>query len=95
MPRDSHPEQLRSAINRGQTRSKVAFSDPAAAPLGTDEEAAGTPIPPEEVDRAARDEIQRPPTPSSETHAPPVGSFWLMMMAALAVVAAAAFFLAA
>lgn len=35
--------QLRAAIDRGATGSKVPFPDPAAAPLGTDEEAAGTP----------------------------------------------------
>lgn len=35
--------QLRAAIDRGATGSKVPFPDHAAAPLGTDEEAAGTP----------------------------------------------------
>ncbi|MPQ95310.1 hypothetical protein AXZ77_2496 [Thioclava sp. ES.031] len=34
--------QLRETIDRGGTGDKVAFSDPAAAPLGTDDEAAGT-----------------------------------------------------
>ncbi len=42
-------DQLRAAIDGGQTRDKVAFPDPAAAPLGTDEEAAGTPLPPAAV----------------------------------------------
>jgi hypothetical protein len=37
-------DQLRWAIDRGRTGDKVAYPDPAAAPLGTDEEAAGTPI---------------------------------------------------
>jgi hypothetical protein len=37
--------QLRSAIDSGRTGDKVGVSDPAAAPLGTDEEAAGTPVP--------------------------------------------------
>jgi hypothetical protein len=34
--------QFRNRIDRGETGDKVAFPDPAAAPLGTDEEAAGT-----------------------------------------------------
>jgi hypothetical protein len=37
-------DQLRDDIDRGRTGEKVNFSDPAAAPLGTDEEAAGTPL---------------------------------------------------
>ena len=35
--------QLKAAIDAGRTGDKAAASDPAAAPLGTDEEAAGTP----------------------------------------------------
>jgi hypothetical protein len=34
-------DQLRAAIDSGATGDKVAFPDPAAAPLGTDAEAAG------------------------------------------------------
>ena len=37
-------EQLRDDIDRGRTGDKVNVADPAAAPLGTDEEAAGTPL---------------------------------------------------
>jgi hypothetical protein len=36
-------ERLRSDIDGGRTGDKVPFPDPAAAPLGTDDEAAGTP----------------------------------------------------
>jgi hypothetical protein len=36
-------DQLRAAIDSGKTGDKVAFPDPAAAPLGTDAEAAGAP----------------------------------------------------
>jgi hypothetical protein len=32
-------DRLRAAIDRGQMRDKVAVSDPAASPLGTDDEA--------------------------------------------------------
>lgn len=35
--------RLREAIDSGGTADKVPFPDPAAAPLGTDDEAAGTP----------------------------------------------------
>jgi hypothetical protein len=36
---------LRQAIDSGKTGDKVPAADPAAAPLGTDAEAAGTPVP--------------------------------------------------
>ncbi|MDQ0347484.1 hypothetical protein [Ancylobacter vacuolatus] len=39
----SETDRLRGAIDAGRTRDKVPFSDPAAAPLGTDDEAAGHP----------------------------------------------------
>ncbi len=34
--------EIRANIDRGLTGDKVAWEDPAAAPLGTDDEAAGT-----------------------------------------------------
>lgn len=37
----SETERLRGDIDAGRTGDKVPFSDPAAAPLGTDDEAAG------------------------------------------------------
>jgi len=37
-------DQLRHEIDQGNTGDKVRSRDPAAVPLGTDEEAAGTPI---------------------------------------------------
>ncbi|WP_210403962.1 hypothetical protein [Pararhodobacter marinus] len=49
--------QLRRAIDQGVMRDKVAGEDPAAAPLGTDDEAAGTPPP------AALAETEAPPPP--------------------------------
>ena len=42
-------EQLRRGTDQGRTRDKVPGFDPAAAPLGADEEAAGTPVSPERV----------------------------------------------
>jgi len=36
-------DQLRSKIDSGESGDKIPWTDPAAAPLGTDDEAAGTP----------------------------------------------------
>ena len=36
-------DQLRIAIDQGEAGDKIAFPDPAAAPLGTDDEAGGHP----------------------------------------------------
>lgn len=36
--------RLRQAIDSGETGEKVAYRDPAAAPLGTDSEAGGQPV---------------------------------------------------
>ncbi|MHC9237566.1 hypothetical protein ACX9MO_18230 [Pseudooceanicola sp. 502str34] len=52
-------DQLRDEIDRGGTGDKVAFSDPAAAPLGTDDEAGGHPPDPDQVRRAAAHETPR------------------------------------
>lgn len=48
---------LKHDINRGRGGDKVDVIDPAAAPLGTDDEAAGTPPSPEAVATAHRQEI--------------------------------------
>lgn len=61
-PSDKKPDnvtQLRGDINRGETGDKVAGNDPAAAPLGTDEEAAGTP--PSGAEVAAARQAERKP----------------------------------
>jgi hypothetical protein len=58
-----HPtaSRLRHDIDRGRGGDKVDAIDPAAAPLGTDEEAAGTPVPPEAVAKAYAQEIASTP----------------------------------
>jgi hypothetical protein len=53
--------RLRHDIDRGRGGDKVDAIDPAAAPLGTDEEAAGTPVPPEAVAKAYAQEIASTP----------------------------------
>ena len=50
-------DRLREDINRGLTGDKVPFRDPAAAPLGTDDEAAGMPPTSEEIEMARAHEI--------------------------------------
>lgn len=48
----SNASQLQNDIDSGRTGDKVAGFDPAAAPLGTDDEAAGTPPTPAAVAEA-------------------------------------------
>ncbi len=48
VPRSAAPDRLRKAVDSGRSGDKNPFPDPAAAPLGTDDEAAGTPLPPSE-----------------------------------------------
>jgi hypothetical protein len=52
-------DQFRHAIDRGRTGDKVAFSDPAAAPLGTDDAAAATPVTAEQLHMAWEGEHKR------------------------------------
>ncbi|SLN65725.1 hypothetical protein ROJ8625_03360 [Roseivivax jejudonensis] len=53
-------DRLRKDIDAGRSGDKVGFPDPAAAPLGTDDEAAGTPPDEEQLRRAAEAETGRP-----------------------------------
>jgi hypothetical protein len=50
-------EDLRRDIDTGRTGDKVPFRDPAAAPLGADDEAAGHPPSPQEVAMAREHEV--------------------------------------
>ncbi|GGI22940.1 hypothetical protein [Bradyrhizobium guangdongense] len=51
-------EQLRIAIDQGYAGDKVDAIDPAAAPLGTDDEAGGTSDTPAQVRLAAAQELR-------------------------------------
>jgi hypothetical protein len=53
-------ERLRADIDSGRTRDKVRHLEPAAAPLGADEEAAGTPVPRYAVEIARAQEVEGP-----------------------------------
>jgi hypothetical protein len=52
------PSSLRHDLDSGRGRDKVPYPDPAAAPLGTDDEAAGTPVTEEQVRMAQRHELR-------------------------------------
>ena len=69
-PDRSNPERLRAAIDRGETAAKVTFSDLAAAPLGTDDEAAGRPPSEREVDLAMAHEAAPRTAASSAARRP-------------------------
>lgn len=88
----SNAEQLRSAIDSGETGDKVDVLDPAAAPLGSDAEAGGYVASPEEIaldaeTEAANHESARNPSRelAKERRASPV----LLVGALLAVLAIA------
>jgi hypothetical protein len=50
-------DRLRHDIDRGATSDKMPFPDPAASPLGTDDEAGGTPPSHERIELARRQEL--------------------------------------
>ena len=53
-------DQLRAEIDSGRSGDKIAASDPAAAPLGTDDEAGGAPATRDQVATAYQHEVGRP-----------------------------------
>jgi hypothetical protein len=69
-------EQLRDDIDHGRTGDKVDWPDPAAAPLGADEEAAGVPPDPWAVQTARTIELSRPCKSIAYRGA---GAAWLLM----------------
>jgi hypothetical protein len=75
-------ERLRADIDSGRTRDKIPVSDPAAAPLGTDEEAAGTPISKERVALARSQEVVGEPREESKGGA----LVYVAMLASVAIV---------
>lgn len=57
---------LRGDLDAGHGRDKVTYPDPAAAPLGTDDEAAGTPITEEQMQIARAQEDRRDQVPETD-----------------------------
>lgn len=77
-------EQLRAVIDRGQTGEKVPFSDPATAPLGTDDEAAGTRHDPHVTAQMIQTETAKAPPPQE----PRIDAAKMMIVAAFLAVCA-------
>src|SRR5262245_60921771 len=77
--------QLSADINEGLTGDKIAAHDHAAAPLGTDEEAAGTPLPNSIVAGARAYERNRN-APKKAISPGVIGLWWFAGMLALAAV---------
>jgi hypothetical protein len=75
-------EQLRNDIDHGRTCDKVDALDPAAAPLGADEEAAGTPPDASAIEAARTLELSRSCTSTSRHGA---GAGWLLIAFASAL----------
>lgn len=63
---------IRATIDSGAARDKRRFPDPAAAPLGTDDEAAGTPPTAEQLAMAAEAEQRLGLSQSKEPETMPV-----------------------
>jgi hypothetical protein len=78
-------DQLRHAIDSGRTGDKVNFPDPAAAPLGTDSEAAGTPALPLQV-RTAMNAVTQEPRATQWTAAPTVYVGLVFLIAVMGVI---------
>jgi hypothetical protein len=70
-PAASNPAQLQHDIDSGRTGDKIAGFDPAAAPLGTDEEAGGSPAAPELVAESRRAERAAAPNSATQNAATP------------------------
>jgi hypothetical protein len=84
-PRRHTVEQLRSAVDSGRTGDKVAWPDPAAAPLGSDDEAAGTPVSRAAVAMAQQAERSGPvETPQARSG---LGHAWILVAVIILVAA--------
>ena len=82
---DDTIEQLRADIDSGRTGDKVSAPDPAMAPLGTDDEAAGTPPSPAAIALTRRMENSRPNQSEPQTG---LGHAWILIAIVIALAAA-------
>ena len=91
IPRDTqrphNPDQLRERIDRGETGDKVDFPDSAAAPLGTDDEAAGRAAKTMKAEPRPRDV---PPPIEAGSRKPSLGGRTMVLVLSVAVIAALA-----
>lgn len=97
-------DALRDRIDRGKGQDKVAFPDPAAAPLGTDAEAGGHSPTEAELETAHHHEVEArgsaaPPTAPAQTRdlahqdRPAIGGFATVVIGLVAAAIAAILFL--
>jgi hypothetical protein len=77
--------KLRYDIDRGRGGDKVGAVDPAAAPLGTDEEAAGTPPSPEAVAMAYAQEIGSAPISSERRNGDHAVAIYICAISAIGI----------
>ena len=81
--------QARGQIDRGETGDRIAVTDPAAAPLGTDTEAGGASTPAEDIARSVR--LQRNGEDARAAAQAPLAAGrrqlapWLVVILALAI----------
>lgn len=85
-PNAPNTAQLKADIDSGRTNDKVAWSDPAASPLGTDDEAAGTPPSAARVSMARASEVDRTPQKEETRGLGP----WLWAVGIVVLIAVAA-----
>lgn len=74
---DGSVQRLRFDIDSGRTGEKVDWPDPAAAPLGTDDEAAGTPVRSSLGAAVHRTEIAAPDVPRQKRNG--FGAAWVIV----------------
>src|SRR5215203_5869126 len=87
-------EQLRIAIDQGRAGDKVDVTDPAAAPLGTDDEAGGTPNTAAQVRAAAAHEVRTRPNSKRQRSSGLGAAWWLIaftMLTGVSIVASVYF----
>jgi hypothetical protein len=73
-------EQLRIAIDQGDAGDKVDASDPAAVPLGTDDEAGGIPNTTSQVREAAAYEVRPRPWATNYRARPRLVAYWFYLV---------------
>ncbi|NEX48783.1 hypothetical protein [Pseudotabrizicola algicola] len=83
----ANPDTLRQRIDLGSGADKIDYPDPAAAPLGTDDEASGHPVTQEQLDMALATETRSKGGPSplqSGRQENPVSNFRFVVLLVIA-----------
>jgi hypothetical protein len=78
-------DQLRKAIDSGRSGAKIDYPDPAAAPLGTDDEAGGASPSPEAVRQAYHHEVHGSPVETKGNQLERGAYIYMAVMTALIV----------